>query len=284
MSLSQPTNVCVDSVPPSPPRVLICGGTGQLAGRIATLIGEDPEVELGSIGEDMVFTVNSNTVLVDISTPTVTTSLLTKLLMFPEGRRYPPLVIGTTGDLPVELIRQYSKLAPVVVCSNFSYGAPELYRIIRSMSYQHWDNITVSESWSDGVKYTTPSETVRCLCSQFPSEVGSAIKIEPQVIGGKFHHQYSIKFETEDEELILTHRVKSDDVFANGAIRYVNWIKTQKPGVYQELDYMEVHPLTSLVTGTPFLTYQEPDSTVEIPEFDLNKPVETEETIEAVAH
>ena len=47
---------------------------------------------------------------------------------------------------------------------------------------------------------------------------------------------HEIKISLEDDELILTHNAYDRKIFANGAIKAIEWISSQKPGLYSMQD------------------------------------------------
>ena len=47
---------------------------------------------------------------------------------------------------------------------------------------------------------------------------------------------HEIKISLDDDELILTHNAYDRKIFANGAIKAIKWISSQKPGLYSMQD------------------------------------------------
>ena len=62
-------------------------------------------------------------VIIDVSSAQGTRDLLSRI----DGI---PLLIGTTGDLPYDLLEAYAKTAPVAVVPNFSVGVPLMLTLV----------------------------------------------------------------------------------------------------------------------------------------------------------
>ena len=124
-----------------------------------------------------------------------------------------PLVIGTTGNLPMDLIKEYSDKAPVALVSNFSQGIPEMINVIKNIDSSQWD-VRLKEKHHVHKK-DAPSGTAKTLASVFDHE----IPID-SVRKGEIFGEHIVTFENEDEQLVIKHTAKSRSLFANGAVRY----------------------------------------------------------------
>jgi 4-hydroxy-tetrahydrodipicolinate reductase len=56
--------------------------------------------------------------------------------------------------------------------------------------------------------------------------------------GGDVVGDHTVIFATPGERLELTHKASSRDTFANGALRAVEWVVKQKPGLYNMQDVL----------------------------------------------
>lgn len=209
--------------------VSILGYKGRLGSRIIDLLQNNNEIEFYS-GIDHTMNINMKTnVIVDVSSPEGTEQLITKLL---DIKYYIPLIIGTTGILPNILIDRYSKFAPIAVISNFSVGIPQLLKFVKDINIDTW-NISMEEIHHIHKK-DKPSGTAKTIINTSPL---NNIKIpinsirSEEIIG-----QHNLILENEYETLEIKHTAKSRDLFAIGAIRYINWIINKMPKVYYEME------------------------------------------------
>ena len=92
-------------------------------GRLGSLIIEELKnrsMKYKTIGRNFELDhITSNNIIVDVSSPEGTKTLLEKLQ---EKKCYPRIIIGTTGDIPYKLIESYQ--GEIIVRSNFSEGVP----------------------------------------------------------------------------------------------------------------------------------------------------------------
>jgi 2-aminoadipate transaminase len=203
-------------------KVHLLGATGRLGNLIVECLKTSERCVLGScikrdidlvgIGE------NDREIIVDVSSPEGTTMLLTKLM---DSKISIPLIIGTTGDLPSELIAKYSKCAKVYICPNFSVGAKTVGSMIECVTPKFWDSVTILDVHHVGKK-DKPSGTAKKLadkvvtCGYTPNIVSLR---EGDVIG-----LHEIKFESESETVTISHNVKNRDVFAKGCLALIDSI------------------------------------------------------------
>lgn len=80
-------------------------------------------------GDDGAAVLEKAKVVIDVSRPEGTTALVKRLLA---AKNKPALVVGTTGDLPLDLLREYGKQASVVISANFSAGVPLLLSMLKT--------------------------------------------------------------------------------------------------------------------------------------------------------
>ena len=96
-------------------KVSVLGANGKLGKLIVDKIKEKEELSyIGSIDRDFNLShlYSDNTVIVDVSSPEGTNSLISKLI---EDEKKTPVIIGTTGEIDINLIEKYSKQAPVAM-------------------------------------------------------------------------------------------------------------------------------------------------------------------------
>jgi 2-aminoadipate transaminase len=165
-------------------------------------------------------------VIIDVSSPKGTKLLIETLII---KNKYIPLVIGTTGDLPMNLIREYSKLAPVTIVSNFSTGVPNLIKILEQMNFDGWDLSMIEKHHVH--KIDKPSGTALTL----QKASGHTFHIE-SIREGEIIGDHIITLDKQDEQIKLEHHAKNRELFANGAIECCKWIIKQKCKLYYGME------------------------------------------------
>lgn len=167
-----------------------------------------------------------------------------------------PLVIGTTGWLDTQqqaamesLIKKYD--GRVVYGSNFSLGVQLFMKLAREAG-RLMGNAGGFDAALHEVHHTrkadAPSGTAITLAKQFLSGAGKeaetaygvpergavddkAFRISSQRLGDVFgEHQLRINSDWDDIE--LTHRARSRDGFAGGALKSARWLLQQPAGFY----------------------------------------------------
>ncbi len=58
--------------------------------------------------------------------------------------------------------------------------------------------------------------------------------------GGSVVGEHSVIFAGPDEQIILTHKAQSRDIFANGAVKAALWAQSAKPGLYSMSDVLGI--------------------------------------------
>jgi 4-hydroxy-tetrahydrodipicolinate reductase len=161
-----------------------------------------------------------NSVLIDVSSPLGLKQLLTS-----EHTPMIPLVIGTTGDLPMKEIEEFAKQVPVTICPNFSKGVPLLGKIcelIRNDS--DWD-IEITEAHHPAKK-DMPSGTAKKLCDVLGLEYKKAHCLRMNDVIG----EHTVHLSCKGERIEIKHTATNREIFALGALRVADWTVEQKKG------------------------------------------------------
>ena len=119
--------------------VTINGCTGRLGSKIKHYVNTSHNMNMHSgLNSEVTEFIPSgiNDIIVDVSKPEGTRNLLQYLL---KNNLRIPILIGTTGDLPYDMIKLYCEVAPVAIISNFSYGIPLLINLLKSVNTQNWN-------------------------------------------------------------------------------------------------------------------------------------------------
>ena len=133
-----------------------------------------------------------------------------------------PVIIGTTGNLPVDLIREYAQIIgkeKVFLCSNFSIGVSSINTYLKEMMPNYWCiNI---EDLHHSHKKDSPSGTAKRFQNLVKDKVVNQdfeveSKREGEIIG-----YHKIHIFNDYEEIIIIHNAKDRALFAKGCLEYV---------------------------------------------------------------
>ena len=166
-------------------------------------------------------------VVVDVSAAKGTTALLERL----EGQA---LVVGTTGDLPMDALSAYAARAPVAIVPNFSVGIPMLLDLLEQAIRCLPDGWQVEVMETHHVhKKDAPSGTAKRLAASIRKQMGvDAIPVRSLRVGETFG-EHTVQLTGPGERLELKHVATGREVFAIGAVRWARWLVQQPVGLIQ---------------------------------------------------
>ncbi|PIR21770.1 MAG: 4-hydroxy-tetrahydrodipicolinate reductase [Deltaproteobacteria bacterium CG11_big_fil_rev_8_21_14_0_20_45_16] len=175
--------------------------------------------------------------IIDFSTPSTSESVLAKAL---EAKC--PLVVGTTGWGSEEKRRSIysaaSKIIPVVLDSNFSVGIELLCQSLERLVNFSDSRIGILDIHHEHKK-DSPSGTAIKIQSRLKSAKPHAdIQIQNFRIG-EVAGEHRVILSWGDEYMEFTHRAQSRKIFANGAMRALDWAVKQAPGLYSMEDILK---------------------------------------------
>jgi 4-hydroxy-tetrahydrodipicolinate reductase len=202
--------------------VAIHGASGRLGGLIATEAGAHFSGPVTS--KDPLPTAD---VVIDVSSPEGLAALLPRL-----GGQ--PLLIGTTGALPMTAIAAYGETAPVAIVPNFSAGVPLLLKLIQqavAAMPEGWA-VEIVEAHHDQKK-DAPSGTAKRMMRAVQDAGGPSIPPAHAIRAGDTIGEHTIWLSGPGERLEIKHVATRREVFAIGALRWADWLKGQAPGVYR---------------------------------------------------
>jgi len=203
-------------------RVAIHGASGRLGQLIAQEAGA---AYVGSVERDGA--VPDCDVVIDVSSPAGLESLIGRL----SGQ---PLLIGTTGALPLAAIEAYGATAPVALVANFSAGIPLLLKLIQQAidaMPAEW-NVEIIESHHDQKK-DSPSGTARRMVRAVEEAGGPSDPPTHAIRAGDTIGEHTIWLAGPGERLEIKHVATKRAVFAIGALRWAAWLREQPAGVYR---------------------------------------------------
>ncbi len=188
-------------------------------------------------------------VVIDFTLPAGTQSLLECAI----NEVPKPLVIGTTGLNPHQhnLIKELSKLSPVLYSTNMSLGVAVLNKLAYLASEALSDFDIEIVEMHHRHKKDAPSGTALTLGESVANArglildevrvsgrngiIGERSKDEIAIMalrGGDIVGRHTVGFYNDGEFIELNHTATSRDTFAKGAIRAAKWIVAQEPKLY----------------------------------------------------
>ena len=150
-----------------------------------------------------------------------------------------PLILASTGhsEDQLTLLENYSIDFPILVAPNLSLGINLLKKSLLPLKgSQSINRIEITETHHKEKK-DAPSGTAKDLAKFIDKFLDLNIKTKINFIRDDSSVGiHEIKISLEDDELILTHNAYDRKIFANGAIKAIEWISSQKPGLYSMQD------------------------------------------------
>jgi 4-hydroxy-tetrahydrodipicolinate reductase len=172
---------------------------------------------------------NISDIIIDVTSPEGTINLIDKLCQL---KQYSKLIIGTTGhtESQIESIKLYSEYAPVMYCANFSDGIQNIIKMIKVLDFVP-NEINITDIHHINKK-DAPSGTAKLLKNELQKvykdiSIEIVSKREGEVVG---YHE--IILTNENETIKLIHNASNRNIFAKGAIRMIEKIKTLNNGFY----------------------------------------------------
>jgi 4-hydroxy-tetrahydrodipicolinate reductase len=146
-----------------------------------------------------------------------------------------PLVSGTTGLASAEekKLSTASKQIPILWASNMSLGVAILRHAIRSFSlHQEGFDYQIIET-HHRYKKDKPSGTAQSLQKELKKVIKKNISDPLAIRGGGVIGHHQVLAMSDEEVLSFEHTAIDRAVFARGALRAVQWLVDQRPGLYE---------------------------------------------------
>jgi 4-hydroxy-tetrahydrodipicolinate reductase len=152
-----------------------------------------------------------------------------------------PLVCGTTGWPSAEEAKKVfvsaAKTIPVVWDSNFSLGIELLCEASELLAKTITNGAAITDI-HHSQKRDAPSGTALKIADRLKSVRQMPVEIQSIRIGEIFG-EHRVLFSFEDETIELTHKASSRKPFALGALRALEWARSQPPGLYSMKDVLK---------------------------------------------
>jgi 4-hydroxy-tetrahydrodipicolinate reductase len=190
--------------------------------------------------------------LIDFSTPEAVLARLPECV-----KQKISMVVGTTG-LTEEHVRQLKKGAakiPILVSTNMSFGVNLLFKITEDVARALGPefDIEIVET-HHRLKKDAPSGTALTLAKGIAAARGGASIIHGRsglvgerkageigvhaVRGGDIVGEHTVYYITDGESFEITHRARTREIFARGALRISRVLAKKKPGLYSFRDLL----------------------------------------------
>lgn len=237
-------------------RIALVGARGRMGQAIASAAAELDCVIAASldVGDDFAAGIQHADAVVDFSSHQATGDVIRLAVV-----QKKPLVIGTTGHL-VDDKHRLSREAlqiPTVWAGNYSIGVNLLFALTRraaSVLGSDYDAEVVE--MHHRFKKDAPSGTAERLLEiilderkltrealrhgreGLPGERTSTEVGIHALRGGDVVGDHTVIFAALGERLELTHKASDRKIFARGALRAAQWVKSQSPGLYDMQDVL----------------------------------------------
>lgn len=202
----------------STPTIAVHGATGRLGQLVVHELGPRYAGPVGREGR-----MPACAVVIDVSSAQGTAALLDRL----DGQA---LLVGTTGELPLERLAAYAVRAPVAIVPNFSAGVPLLLEVVERLVPRlppGW-SVEIVEA-HHAAKKDAPSGTAKRLVQA----TGLATVPCHSLRAGDTVGEHTVWLAGPGERIELKHVATRREVFAIGAVRHADWLVAQPPGLYR---------------------------------------------------
>jgi 4-hydroxy-tetrahydrodipicolinate reductase len=239
-----------------PFQIALIGARGRTGQAISAIASAYDAVIAFSPGtrSDLAAAIEQADVVLDFSSHHITA----QVIRFAVAHRK-PLIVGTTGHAAVEKQRLLAEAAkiPTVWSGNYSVGVNLLFALTRRATAvlgTSYDAELVEKHHR--FKVDAPSGTAarlleiiaeeHNLSAEAPRHGRTGITGEREsaeigvhaVRGGDIVGEHTVIFAASGERMELSHAASSRAIFAHGALRAAQWIRSRNPGVYDMQDVL----------------------------------------------
>lgn len=212
----------------------------------------------GAITQNVADACKDADVFIDFTAPKATIAALEQIVT----TNCKGVIIGTTGFEPRqnELVQSYQDRLAIVKSGNFSLGVNLLANLVeiaaRALS-DDWD-IEIIEAHHKK-KVDAPSGTALLLgesAAKGRNDTLENLRLAVRdgitgarpiggigfsaIRGGTIIGEHDVRFESDNESIILTHRAQDRSIFAKGALEAAIFAKKQKNGLYNMKDVLGI--------------------------------------------
>lgn len=168
--------------------------------------------------------------LIDCSLPDAFNSVYAYL----KKNRIPAIICATNHSKEQYFqMKELSKSIPLFKSENLSLGIALIDKILRENKniVKNYDLFLFD--FHHRSKKDSPSGTGKKIAEILDHQVNIVSVRSKNIIG-----EHQIRLFDEDEEITITHKATSKDLFARGILKAIDWIDGKKPGYYGMEDLM----------------------------------------------
>jgi 4-hydroxy-tetrahydrodipicolinate reductase len=153
-----------------------------------------------------------------------------------------PLILASTGhaEKQIKLIEKHSPNFPILIAPNLSLRINLIKKSLLIFKKNKQIKKIIIKETHHKEKKDSPSGTAKDLSKFIVKELGLDIEVNIESMRDKSSvGTHEIKIIFENDELLLTHNANNRKIFAEGAIKAIEWISVQKSGLYtmQEISF-----------------------------------------------
>ena len=211
-------------------KIALSGSTGKMGQAIEALVKSRPQMEVTarSHTKHSPWSWNPEVIhgVIDFSLP----PLFRETSLWCEKHKK-PLVSGTTGltEWEFQELKRMSSVIPLFYGENMSWGIWQMGLWISSLKGALPEAVLKDIHHKN--KKDSPSGTALRLKKLFPKPFKDKLKIVSVREGEEFG-THKVELKTPWETLILEHNALSREVFAEGALKALEWLIQKPPGLY----------------------------------------------------
>lgn len=156
-----------------------------------------------------------------------------------------PMVIGTTGftDDQLAKIQSTAETIPIVFASNMSIGVNILFKLIEITGGAIGaTDISLSETHHIHKK-DKPSGTAKTMAELAEKSSGRTVSDIEAIREGEVIGDHTIRFESDEDVLTISHHAKDRSMFAKGAITAAKFLKNKKSGLFTMQDVLGLNAI-----------------------------------------
>lgn len=219
-------------------RVCLIGAKGRMGQTIIDLAKNEPNIDIVSqcdLGDAIEPALKDCAVAIDFSNAGAIDEVCSAA-----SKSKTALVIGTTGHSTEQRqsIDDAAKSLPIVFASNFSVGVNTLFALTRRAAEILGEDFApeITETHHTRKK-DAPSGTAKTL-GEILNDAGKSNVPIQSIREGDVVGDHKVLFVGPNEQLELTHRAGSREIFARGALRAVEWVVGKPAGLYSMQDVL----------------------------------------------
>ena len=240
-------------------RVVVAGCKGRMGSKIASLVDEAPDMFLAAgvdQGDSLEDALHECDVIVDFTVASA--AARSAKTAAAHGKA---IVIGTTGLMMEERlsVEEASRVVPVVFSPNMSVGVNVMMKLVALASRVLKDRCRIEMVETHHAhKLDRPSGTAKRMLEIALRETGLSSDSDVSVVeereatsqdrrisvrsirAGEVVGDHDVVFECGGETLSISHRAKTREVFAHGAIAAARWVVGKPAGLYGMDDVLDL--------------------------------------------